>query len=303
MDMSVIVCTRNRDDGLKKLLQSLAEQVLPSPVEWQVIIIDNNPMKSIYQWAQVFSFDQLNVRIIREERQGKSFALNTGISAALGDIIAFTDDDCLVSSDWVFSMYREFVRNCRIDGIGGRVLLHDQKAMPVAIRTGEERTEVKAELFDPKRIPILGCNMAFRREVIQRIGLFDIRMGPGSKANAVAEDVDYLYRLLKKRMKIIYSPSVIVFHDHGRKNPESVKEVNRRYLTGRGAFYCKHILNGDRKVLKMAYWEISPMFKSWLKSFIAGSELSSNSDLRALLKGASYMIHNRVKLSATEMLD
>lgn len=120
---------------------------------------------------------------------------------------------------------------------------------------------------------IIGCNMAFRREVLKVVSDFDPLLGPGSKIGAIYEDIDFLYRIFRQGFKIVYSPTVLVFHNHGRKGEAEVNNQLRKYLRGRGAFYCKHILRRDMAIIRVASGEIY----STVKILIKGAIVRSNS--------------------------
>jgi GT2 family glycosyltransferase len=96
--------------------------------------------------------------------------------------------------------------------------------------------------------------MAFRRSVFEKIGPFDAKFGSGTKIPA--EDLDFFYRAYAEGFKLIYSPDVVVYHNHGRRTDDEVGALSKQYLIGKGGFYCKHALKGDLNVIKMVYWEI-----------------------------------------------
>ncbi len=123
--------------------------------------------------------------------------------------------------------------------------------------------------------------------MLDAVGEFDPFLGPGSRIGAVMEDLDLLYRVFREKFKIIYSPDVLVYHNHGRTTDAQIRALNHRYVVGRGAFYCKHILGGDWSVLKMAYWEFSSLTKGMIKDLFAGRKIQEHGRLLwALLVGA-----------------
>jgi GT2 family glycosyltransferase len=129
--------------------------------------------------------------------------------------------------------------------------------------------------------------MSIRRTVLDAVGEFDPFLGPGSRIGAVMEDLDLLYRVFREKFKIVYSPDVLVYHNHGRTTDTQIQALNHRYVVGRGAFYCKHILGGDRNVLKMAYWEFSSLTKGMFRDLFAGKRIQEHGGLLwALLVGA-----------------
>ena len=122
MDLSVIICTWNRAEYLRQALASLQECRLPAGVEWEVVIVDNNSTDETSAVCQQFlRQDPQRYRCIVEKRQGKSFALNTGVENATGRILAFTDDDVIVDPSWLAETLRVFETHQCV-GAGGKVV-------------------------------------------------------------------------------------------------------------------------------------------------------------------------------------
>jgi GT2 family glycosyltransferase len=288
MKLSVIIASFNRSQSLLHVLREFSRQIVPKGVEWEILIVDNNSTDGTADVVSQFvSADPDRYKYLRENRQGKSHALNTGILAATGEIVVFTDDDCIAAPDWLSSIASEFSADPSLTILGGRVELYCKDDRPVTIRTYKERILFsKAEqLFS--LIP--GCNMSIRKSVFEAVGEFDPLLGPGTQMGAVSEDTDFIYRVFKKGFKIAYSPDVLVYHNHGRRTDEQVQSLNHKYVVGRGAFYCKHILKADVCVLKMAYWEVSALLRDLFKEQFSG-ELARQQKtlLRDLLIGMAY---------------
>jgi GT2 family glycosyltransferase len=223
--------------------------VVPSTISWEVIVVDNgstDATSAVIRDAQARA--RLPLKYVCEPRPGKSASLNTALSEAKGDVVAFTDDDCVVAPDWLASMIEEFAGDPSIAGIGGRVELYDARDQPYTIRTHRCR-----EQFSPAKLVslIVGCNMAFTRTALERVGEFDPTLGPGSDCRA-AEDFDLLYRVYKAGLRIVYVPEVLVHHNHGRRTASDVRRLYTGYGISLGAFYGKYILRGDTEVIGMA---------------------------------------------------
>jgi GT2 family glycosyltransferase len=290
MDLSVIIASYNRGDALVGALRSLAASKVPAGLLWEALVVDNNSTDHTRSLVGKFITEgNSNFRYLSEPRQGKSFALNTGVRAAQGKIIAMTDDDCVVDSRWIGSIVQEFTSDSSLAMLGGRVELYNPVDEPMTVRMSKQKVEVSVSPFEPCSPPIIGCNVAFKGEIFTAVGYFDHRLGPGSRRNLVAEDVDYLYRVYKKGLKIIYSPDVLVYHNHGRRIDVQGIQVSRNYLRGRGAFYCKHIVRADREVLKYAYWEVRGLVKEALNHISGGHWPSRQlTCLHDMLRGAIY---------------
>jgi glycosyltransferase involved in cell wall biosynthesis len=272
MDISVVIATYNRSESLAATLRSLANSQVPAGSLWEVIIVDNNSTDQTRAVVESFiESGQRNVRYLFEPQAGKSVALNTGIREAKGRIIAMTDDDCIVDSKWIASILQEYASDPDLAAIGGRVELYNRMDEPTTVRTSKQRSVVSLAPFEPSSPPIIGCNMAFKREIFDVIGCFDPDFGPGSNHQLIAEDVDVLYRVCKSGLKLVYSPDLLVYHNHGRRKHANWESVNRHYVRGRGAFYCKHVLRKDGAVLKMAYWEAAGVTKSFARKLFSGN--------------------------------
>jgi GT2 family glycosyltransferase len=293
MRVSVILCTYNRSESLRRALESVESLIIPEAVTWEVIVVDNNSTDDTRNTIEEFRRKSiLPLRYLFEKGRGKSYALNSGIKAAEGDIVALTDDDCIVDERWLASVVREFQSDPSLSVVGGRVELYDKSDRPVSIRTFRDRITLgsTAQLFS--LIP--GCNMAVRRAVFGKVGEFDVGFGPGTAI--VVDDVDFVFRAFKHGLKIVYSPDVLLYHNHGRRTDEQVRALNRSYVIGRGGFYCKHILVGDRDVLKMAYWEIGSLIKASFKNLSLGMSIKQERAFLAYLcRGAACQLGNMMR--------
>jgi len=218
----------------------------------------------------------LNVRYIWEPRLGKSLALNTGIKHARGEILGFLDDDILPEKNWLLVLRREFSADPSLGLLSGRVELYDPADLPMTVRRQTERTE--AQSFDDLLCLLIGCNFATRRELVDRVGLFDPELGPGSKFCA-GEDADFFCRALRAGEKLVYEPSLFVYHNHGRRSLDAGLKARRGYLIARGAIYAKHILRRDKRVAKEMYWDLSLTDLRWL------ANRNSRRDKTWMLKG------------------
>src|SRR5271167_4895867 len=168
--------------AVESVLASAAQ--LPPGVEWELLIVDNNSKDQTREVAAKFtqSFPG-RCRYVFESRQGKSWALNTGVTEAAGDILAFVDDDVVVDTGWLNKL-TGVLQDQHWAGSGGRILperdfvpppwlsLEGRYALaPLAIfDLGKEAGELKEAPF--------GTNMAFRAEVFKKVGLFRTDLGP-----------------------------------------------------------------------------------------------------------------------------
>ena len=132
--------------------------------------------------------------------------------------------------------------------------------------------------------------MFFTRRVLDEVGEFDTKFGAGTKI-ASGEDTDFLYRAYKQGFKILYSPEVLLYHNHGRKTEAQARSSSRGYALGRGAFYCKHI-GKDLEVLNLACTDIVLTVWSRLNDLRPGRSTKTPRPLLALVIGAVYRLQS-----------
>ena len=287
MDISVIICTCSRYQSLLKVLNSLETMIIPPQIQWEIVIVDNGSTDGTAALCNGFvSKDPEKYVYINESRVGKSNALNKGIRAARGNIYAFTDDDCVVDQSWLKTIISEYNLDPKLAVLGGRVELYSHCDKPLTLATGSEKVEFSSpRMLFPDPL-IIGANMAARKEVFAAVGDFDVLLGPGT--NAVAEDVDLVYRAYRKNFKVVYIPSVVVYHNHGRQTNSEIEALIYKYHIGRGAFYFKHMVGGDREIAKMAYWDLYTALKCVFT--LKRGARSALRFLRALFTGAKSRI-------------
>jgi GT2 family glycosyltransferase len=214
---SVVIATYNRAADLRQTLASLA--LISTPHEWEVIVVDNNSSDStrevVHASAATFPAP---LRYAFEGVQGRSAALNTGIAIAGGDILLTTDDDVRVEPDWL-DRAGEALGQLPCDYIGGRVLPLWGGPRPAWLsdRSGPHWAVVALLDYGPapfeltSRMP-LGVNMAFRRDVFERVGGWD--PGIGRKAGTLLgqEVREWCIRARRNHVRGYYVPELVVRH-------------------------------------------------------------------------------------------
>jgi len=224
MQISVIVATYNREHLLGGTLEALAGQRAAADLEWEIVVVDNASRDGTADAVRRFSEGApVPVRYVYEPRQGLSEARNRGIREARGGILAFTDDDVIPAADWVAQIPAAMNR-WKAEGVGGRILPR-WEAPPPAWLTGNRRLLESLALMEseggrllslPRTLPtIWGPNMAFRREVFERVGDFDPRRGLVGSRLFRGEEVELIERALAQGFRIAYDAALVVFHRIG----------------------------------------------------------------------------------------
>lgn len=264
MKVSVVVCTRNRAEMLVECLSSLFRNQYPST---EIVVVDQSTDDEAEQQVKA-SHGYQRLKYIRSRTIGLSKARNIGIEASEGEILSFTDDDCVVSENWVASIAAEFRQDSQVMAVFGRVLPLGVSWAdpPVAIKDSEEY-EVSCGKANPWRLGH-GANMSFRRTVFAEVGYFDELLGPGASLRN-CDDADMTYRMLKAGFKVIYSPKVLNYHKQWRTQ-EEIRGLERDYAIGTGALYLKHLRCGDLYTLKLmidkVIWMLTSGLSRWLRS-------------------------------------
>jgi glycosyltransferase involved in cell wall biosynthesis len=214
---SIVIATYNRAADLRETLASLAALRPDGP--WEAIVVDNNSPDEtravVEAAARTFPVD---LRYLFEREQGRSPALNAGIRIARGAIVATTDDDVRVPVDWL-NRAAEGLERMKCDYVGGRVLPIWGAPRPEWIPNhGGKQWAVIALLdYGPEpmafgsRVP-LGVNMAFRREALDRAGLFDPNTGRRAGTLLGQEVREWCIRAREAGVHGFYIPELVLEH-------------------------------------------------------------------------------------------
>lgn len=237
-DVSVIVSTRDRMSTLPRTLESVrASAAAAAGCRVQLVVVDNGSTDGTADYLRALAASaSFDVTRVNEPVAGLSRARNAGVAAATGAILAFTDDDCVVSAGWIREIVAHFGADAGPVLRGGRVDLGDPTDWPVTIKTDGE-----PGWLSPGENPsgfVHGCNMALPRDLARRIGPFDERLGAGSLLKS-GEDTDFVLRAVAAGAGVQYVPDMAVQHYHGRRSIDQVAALFRQYAYGNGALAAK----------------------------------------------------------------
>ncbi|MEP7065321.1 MAG: glycosyltransferase [Gemmatimonadota bacterium] len=236
--LSLIVCTRNRGERLDAFFGAIGRMRAHTP--WELVVVDNGSTDDTpARLRALASSVDVHVAVASEPRAGLGRARNAGVRAARGTLLAFTDDDCYPAPDFVDRVV-DALACSDLSYVGGRILLYDAEDHPITIRVDTAAIPIPASTVVPTGL-VQGANMAFRREVLERIGGFDDALGPGTPF--CNDDVDAVARASAAGFSGSYVPEPVVHHHHGRRDPASIAALWRSYDHGRGAYYAKCIFD------------------------------------------------------------
>jgi glucosyl-dolichyl phosphate glucuronosyltransferase len=218
-DISVVVSTYNRADRLPAALDAVLDQ--DTAIPYEVIVVDNNSTDGTA--AVLASYSERfrgRLRSAFEPRQGLSYGRNAGILLSRSPIVAFSDDDVRVAPNWIAQLCRAFDEHADIAYVGGRVLpewleppprwLTTAHWSPLALQDyGDEPLRSGRE----RAVCLVGANLAFRRRVFDRVGLFTPSLGRVKDGIGSTEDHEMQLRVWGSGMHGLYAPSVVAVAD------------------------------------------------------------------------------------------
>lgn len=240
MFISVVICTRNRAEDLRRAVSSILCRGNLEQPDWELLVVETSSDDTSQICQEFKERFPGHFRFLTEKRLGKSNALNTAIAEARGDVLAFTDDDIVCSPDYIKSIRTVF--GCySADAVQGRVLLDCEGGWPPWLDRGhlgmmadlrdlgEEVTEFEGTLC--------GTNMIVRADVFQKSGGFAPELGPGGVG--MWEDTEISLRMRQAGCRMIYAPQILVRHQWAKTRLTKSFLRSRYFGQGRAeAFYA-----------------------------------------------------------------
>jgi len=237
MNLSLVICTRNRAGQLSLCLDAVTK--MRKPEAFELVIVDN--ASTDHTGAIIREFQRtarFPVILCHEAIPGLARARNVGWRASRGDVVAFTDDDCYVAPDYAEQVIRLFASR-DLAYFGGRIMLHDPQDYPITIiQRSKERFFSPREFIPTGRIQ--GANFGFARAALLDSGGFDDRLGAGT--HFPCEDIELIGRLSAAGKTGMYSPLPTVFHHHRRRAGPEIANLRKQYDAGRGAYYMAMLM-------------------------------------------------------------
>jgi len=311
MHASVIVCTRNRADSIGETLAAVSK--LESP-DFEVLVVDSSTELEREKTAQCAR--QYGAKYLLEPRRGLNIARNTGIANAAGDIVAFTDDDCIPEKPWLAQKLQNF-SDASVWACTGRVVQHSREGasdlfeevagqdlgaerrvfsqadvhMGIAFFLGNLAKVFAKHMKSSAPVPYCighGSSMAFRKNIFPRIRTFDDRFGNGAPLGG-CDDIEMFYRILRSGGRIVYEPTAVVRHKH-RFAAQDVFQTRYGYSFGNATFM--RVYRRDLRMFVLFYGRLLQLVLKSTQYRLTGNKdlaQSFKSDLRGFLDGwATY---------------
>jgi GT2 family glycosyltransferase len=281
--ISVVVCTMlERPEDLEVLLEVFAQVDYP---RIEFLLVDNRRSIPADDPLPLLIAGDARVRSVRAVRPGISSARNAGVAAATGDIIVFTDDDVRVDPSWVRRIGARYAGDPELEAVTGLVLPSELE-FPAQVWFERYYGGFYSErVFEPMTIqgsprgsgPVraakalvrgasgevlremsiygagafaTGANMTYRRDVLQRLGGFDLALGTGTPSRG-GEDLATVISLLWHGGKVGYEPASVVHHRHRRELDELLSQMDGNGI-GYTAMLTSLIVHEPRHLLALS---------------------------------------------------
>ena len=223
--VSVVVCSYNGAATLRECLDSLMRLDYP---DYEVILVDDGSTDDTPWIAADFP----QVVCLRQENRGLSVARNVGASHADGEIVAYTDSDCVADEHWLRYLVLA-MQDQHVQAIGGPNITPYSDGMVARCVAASPGNPSHVMLDDHYAEHVPGCNLALRRDVLLSLGGFDPQF------RTAGDDVDLCWRLLDAGMNIGYAASAMVWH-HRRPTVGAYLRQQRGYGRSEAMVHFKH---------------------------------------------------------------
>jgi glycosyltransferase involved in cell wall biosynthesis len=290
-----VICTRNRPDKIGTAVGSVLALDYP---DYDVTVIDQSTSDATRLVLEQFGADE-RLRYLHFDEAGLSRAYNNGIRESDGEIIAFTDDDCIVPVDWLTNIVKAFDAERDGELLYGAVEPfesgegHDlTPLLEVPQEQRLSRRDTRYKVFG------MGANFAARRRLFQRVGFFDELLGGGAPLRS-SQDYDLAYRTYEAGGVILLRPEVTLRHD-GRREVEDWPALLLNYGHGDGAFYMKHTRCGDLLATWLLVRQLCRVTSRFLVKKVIGRRPNDFNYVRGVIAGArasfKYDVDRRARL-------
>lgn len=260
--VSVIIPVFNNLEKLRLCLQKLDCQTYPKDL-YEIIVVDNNSVENINYLITQFT----QVRMTNEVQQGSYAARNKGIAIARGEIIAFTDSDCVPAQDWIAKGVEIFcsLPNCGL--VGGKIeIFFKNPKRANAVELFDSMNCLDQKHYVENKNYAATANLFTHKDILKRVGLFNSNLKSGG-------DREWGQRVFKAGYKIIYADNVCVNHP-ARTN---IKELTKKFIRLAEGKYI--LQDSDNKTLLVflieLYWNFKPPFRELWKIMIDDKNIPS----------------------------
>lgn len=231
MYISIIICTYNRAQLLKKCIESILDNKY-NPDKYEIVIVDNNSNDNTKEIAEKFVESNSNINYVVESKVGLSYARNRGIEISKGDIIAFLDDDTSIHDGYLSSIKEFFDKYKDAVCVAGKIIPIWKEPKPKWF-TNSFSSIVGETMYGEKDRKLIypemtiGANMVFYKKIFNEVGIFNVELGLKGDKLYLGEETDLCTRIRKKGYNVHYAANVIVDH------AVHLSKVDKKYINKR----------------------------------------------------------------------
>lgn len=219
MRFSVIFCTYNREKYIYNAMKSIAEQDFSSQ-DYEIVLVNNNSTDSTESICNQFQKDYPHIvfRYFLETNQGLSYARNRGVAESRGEILVFVDDDATAFDHYLSSIDILFKEHPSVRACGGPIQPVYEVTKPKWLSHYTEQL-IGGALYEGDKVKPFrngrypgGGNSAFRKEIFDIYGLFNVELGRKGTGLIGAEEKDLYDRLTRGKEQFFYLPQMGIYH-------------------------------------------------------------------------------------------
>ncbi|EKE04186.1 MAG: hypothetical protein ACD_20C00097G0003 [uncultured bacterium] len=214
-ELSLIICTRNREDMIGDVLESAANQTLGKS-QYEIVVIDQSSNDETQKLVEKYP----DFKYIKLDSRGVSISRNEGIKQSSGEILVYIDDDILFENDYlenILTFYK--TSELKPDMVGGKTIVKFLGQKPEWLEGpllgilahsdyGDESLILDSH---PKHVPYT-CNMAIKRECLEKIGGFSEFLSELEQKFPINEDVMFAHEIKNQGYNLVYDPKMFVYH-------------------------------------------------------------------------------------------
>lgn len=238
----VVICTRDRPRQLQEALAALDAQTRR---DFGIVVVDQGEEADPRLAARAAQDPRLEV--IRDTGRGLSRARNLAWRETSSEWLVFVDDDCLPEPDWAQRLSEAFAAHPEAAFVSGEVIGHnrasDAEGLEYSVFPVERPELISGRWVWPQRLGYGVCH-AVRRSMIERVGGWDERLGPGIPEFPASDDMDFNFRVLRAGGTAYLTPSVRSHHDQWRTGEEMI-DLFEGYMASWAGFAVKTLRTGD----------------------------------------------------------
>jgi GT2 family glycosyltransferase len=267
VEFSIIVAVRNEEKTIQECIESLYNQTYTQ--RYEVIVVEGYSEDNTYTILQHLQ-KQYDFQLYQNATKNAAAGRNTGIKHAKGKKLAFIDGDAVASKNWLDQIKKIFEKHPKAIGVGGPDLLPKNSELkskmigyfmtsPLA-RGGKFNPSTQhSYMKEEKHVDhIPTCNLCLKREIFNKVGLFDEQFVKG-------QDLELNYRIRKQGYKLVYSPTIKVTH-YRKEHVSTFSRQIYKWSKAKVAIIKKHGMDGITSHIYL--WPVYALLMALLLSSI-----------------------------------